>query len=209
VGYNINGCHAADWGAGQDDHFLSGSYIYNGSPSSLVVVSTTKSGGMLEFSSFYRSLGENNCMGRALVDWFPDVLQAPGVNRIISWHYGMVIIGDPMVSFIEVPGWGPNEPAVYPPAWVSVTSVENRSLAFRQIIHQLNWMENTQNRGSSVAAYRIYQIKDQQYTIIGETGPGENTFWFQGGDGYQTRYAVSAIDSSGNESPYMFATGTR
>lgn len=104
LGYNIDGCSAADWAASRGA-FLCGAYIYNKSLTALSLISTTKTGGMLEFGPFYESLGKNNCMGVGFKDWMEDMITTyrGDYGYVIGWHYGMTIVGDPLIAFREVP----------------------------------------------------------------------------------------------------------
>ncbi len=116
LGYNINGCHALDWAAGNDQRFLGGSYVYNKSSSSLAAVGSTKVGGMLGYDALYKSLGKNSCLGQALVDWFADRLNSSQERGfIIGWHYGMMIVGDPLICFKKIPGIDSSLPEIFPP----------------------------------------------------------------------------------------------
>ncbi|MBN1130587.1 MAG: hypothetical protein JXA71_16485 [Chitinispirillaceae bacterium] len=100
VGYNIDGCSAANWSAG-NDRFLCGAYVYNKSPTALTLISTTKTGGMLGHRSFYQSLGANKCHGQAFLDWIDNMIKTYNgdYGYVIGWHYGMTIVGDPMITF--------------------------------------------------------------------------------------------------------------
>ena len=108
-GYNIIGCHAADWTAGSGRYFLCGAYIYNNSPTSLTLTASTKSGGMLWCNHYYTALKKNDCIGNALENWFSYVIEndyvqsGNGYEYIIGWFYGMMIVGDPMIRFIDTP----------------------------------------------------------------------------------------------------------
>jgi hypothetical protein len=152
IGYNIDGCHACDWAAGNGQYFLGGGYIYDDSPSSLVVIGTTKVGGMLEFEPFYQSLGQNNCMGKAFSYWFNDRLNSSEERGyIIGWHYGMTVVGDPLIAFLEVPGlYQPGELSE-PPLDFSCQRKENRSLFVREYIDVLTWKANPENVQGKVA----------------------------------------------------------
>lgn len=103
-GYNIDGCSSANWSAG-NDRFLCGAYVYNESPTALSLISTTKTGGMLGHRPFYESLGENNCHGQAFMDWIDNMIRTyrGDYGYVIGWHYGMTIVGDPMIAFKDIP----------------------------------------------------------------------------------------------------------
>jgi len=100
IGYNLFCCSACNWTAStSSEGFLAGSYIYNANNSSLVVVGSTKTGGMLNFDKFYTPLGQGKTMGEALKQWWINACGTSHSNSVISWHYGMSIIGDPMINF--------------------------------------------------------------------------------------------------------------
>ena len=72
------------------------SYLFNDSTTSLAAVGSTKTGGMLSFSSFYRPLGEGKTMGQSLREWLAFI--APFEPHDVYWHLGMVLLGDPLVA---------------------------------------------------------------------------------------------------------------
>lgn len=144
-GYNIIGCHAADWAAGKGHFFLGGAYIYNNSATSLTLTSTTKIGGMLWANEFYASLGRNECMGEGLRTWFTFVIENgqelsrpdAGYDFVIGWHYGMMIIGDPMISFREVQTYVENSGDTDIPCGAEVSSYPNPTNEEANIIYKL------------------------------------------------------------------------
>jgi hypothetical protein len=102
IGYNLFCCGACNWTAvpsNSDQGFLCGSHVYNTNNSSLVVVGSTKTGSMLSFDKFYIPLGQGKTIGESLKQWWIDVSGNTHSNSIISWYYGMSIIGDPMINF--------------------------------------------------------------------------------------------------------------
>ena len=90
--YNLYACSACRF---TDSNCLGASYIFNSSDTSLTTVGSTKTGSMLAFYAFYQPLGRDESMGQALKEWF-DTL-APYSETEIWWHFGMTIIGDPLV----------------------------------------------------------------------------------------------------------------
>lgn len=99
IGYNLFCCRSCNW----DNEFyykcIGESYLYSASDA-LVVVGSTKSGGMLGFKSFYKSLGDNNCVGEAYKVWWNKYASVKRTEeQRISWWYGMCILGDPMIQF--------------------------------------------------------------------------------------------------------------
>jgi len=102
IGYNLFCCSAADWTAVfrlSIQGFLAGSHVYNANNSSLVAVGSTKTGSMLNFDKFYIPLGEGKSIGESLKLWWITAYGTMREEWVISWHYGMSIIGDPMVNF--------------------------------------------------------------------------------------------------------------
>jgi hypothetical protein len=99
LGFNLFCCSALRF---TDPNFLGGAYVFNDGPKALTVVGSTKTGSMLGFSSFYDVLGDNRPFGTALKEWFE--AEAPYDIWDVYWHYGMTIIGDPMICFLEDQG---------------------------------------------------------------------------------------------------------
>lgn len=91
--YNLFCCSACLF---TDDNCLGAVYVFNSSLSALTVIGSTKSGSMLVFYEFYQPLGQGKTFGQSFKEWF-EVL-APYSHDEIIWHYGMSIIGDPMVT---------------------------------------------------------------------------------------------------------------
>ncbi len=62
----------------------------------LAAVGSTKSGSMLEFDKFYTPLGQSETLGEAYFQWWTFITTAGGFTPYeMSWHMGMVLIGDP------------------------------------------------------------------------------------------------------------------
>ena len=104
IGYNLYCCSACNWTVvlpNSSQGFLAGSHVYNTSNSSLVVVGSAKTGGMLKFAKFYTPLGNSKTMGESLKQWWINANGNSHANKIIYYHYGMTIIGDPMVNFFH------------------------------------------------------------------------------------------------------------
>lgn len=102
IAYNLYCCSACVWPTQNSGNNLNigTSYIYNNSPHSLTVVGSTKTGSMKRFYSFYYQLGLGKVIGESLLKWW----QIFGNNHntdIIDFHYGMCILGDPMVSMYQ------------------------------------------------------------------------------------------------------------
>ncbi|MDR0232031.1 MAG: PKD domain-containing protein, partial [Dysgonamonadaceae bacterium] len=102
IGYNLFSCSAANWTAVSPTSsygFVAGAHVYNAGNSSLVAVGSTKTGSMLSFDKFYKPLGEGKSIGESLKIWWINTFGNTHSNITISWHYGMSIIGDPMINF--------------------------------------------------------------------------------------------------------------
>ena len=70
LGYNLFCCSACCWtNASPTNAFIAGDYVYSPDSEGLCVVGSTKAGSMYPFENFYKSLGNGNTMGQALVDW--------------------------------------------------------------------------------------------------------------------------------------------
>jgi hypothetical protein len=105
IGYNLFCCSGCRWTSvspSSTSGFLGGDYIYNSSTSGLVVVGSTKTGSMLTFYRFYQPLGIGKTVGEALLSWWISACGSSHSNYEIYWHYGMSIIGDPMINFYQV-----------------------------------------------------------------------------------------------------------
>lgn len=99
IGLNLFCCSACDWtSATYSQGFLAGAHIYN-TDGALVVVGSTKTGSMLDFSKFYQPLGQKKTIGEALKLWWINSLGSSHSEYKVSWHYGMSIIGDPLINF--------------------------------------------------------------------------------------------------------------
>lgn len=102
VGYNLFACSACDF----TQPCLGNAYLFHPSEKSLVAVGSTKIGSMLQFYAFYQPLGQNKPMGQAYREWFNWI--APFSSYEISWHYGMTLLGDPLIRLNpDIPNHGP------------------------------------------------------------------------------------------------------
>ena len=54
---------------------------------------------MLNFDKFYTPLGQGKTIGESLKQWWINANGTAHSNYIIYWHYGMSIIGDPLINF--------------------------------------------------------------------------------------------------------------
>ena len=109
--YNLFCCSASRF---TDTDCLGNAYIFNASQTALATVGSTKTGSMLVFHAFYQPFGANQCMGAALRSWF-DYL-APYSVYEISWHFGMTVLGDPLVMLVLPVLTNVTPPTFSPPA---------------------------------------------------------------------------------------------
>jgi PKD repeat protein len=97
------------------------------------------------------------------------------------------------------------------PQNVSVERLVNKTFFFADYINKISWQENSENSGLfTIAQYRIYRKKanedDSQFALLSEVSAGEFSFEdreftdIQEAAGYV--YAITAVDSQGNESEY-------
>lgn len=101
LGFNLFCCSACRWtSASLTNAFMAGDYVYSPISDGLCVVGSTKVGGMYPFVNFYKSLGEGNTIGQALVDWWSTYYMPQYTQQqILCWNFGLTIIGDPLVNF--------------------------------------------------------------------------------------------------------------
>jgi hypothetical protein len=91
--YNLFNCSNANY---ESQGYMGGEYIF-GTDKGLFAVGSTKTGSMLNFNDYYDPLGQGATFGEAYLDWW-QALAADGFSTSeIDWHYGMTIIGDPLL----------------------------------------------------------------------------------------------------------------
>lgn len=107
LGYNLFCCKACDWMDVQRNVnkriCLGETYLYSPYSETLVVVGSTKSGGMWGYKHFYEKLGQGECIGTAYHTWWNDFASTTSLylnERRYRWFYGMCILGDPMINFL-------------------------------------------------------------------------------------------------------------
>ena len=61
----------------------------------LASIGSTKSGAMLQFTPFYLPLGTGGSLGEAYSDWWAYIAAGGLTPSELSWHLGMVLLGDP------------------------------------------------------------------------------------------------------------------
>ncbi|MCX7973648.1 MAG: hypothetical protein N3B16_04020, partial [Candidatus Aminicenantes bacterium] len=123
---------------------------------------------------------------------------------IIGWHYGMVIIGDPMGAYREVPGLEAYRDLPSPPLNFSVRREENRSLLMKETIDILKWGPNAANASKKIIGYQLYKVSLAD--LLSLASVDANTFQYISRDGGagSKRYAIAAVDAQGQESPLIF-----
>lgn len=101
IGYNLFCCKACNWTKYYLSPCLGESYLYgkNDNSSALVVIGSSKTGGMLGLKKFYNPLGNGKCIGEAFKEWWINQWGNNHNNYAIHWAYGMTILGDPLVDF--------------------------------------------------------------------------------------------------------------
>lgn len=99
VGYNLFCCGACKWTYSSSQRCLGESYLYGEQTKALAVVGSTKTGSMLQFGKFYTPLGSGICIGQSLKNWWINFMGNNHTDSRIRWHYGMSILGDPLVNF--------------------------------------------------------------------------------------------------------------
>jgi len=92
--YNLFACSSARF---TEDNYLAGRYLF-ANTYGIAVIGSTKSGAMLYFDEFYRPLGNGSNLGDSFKDWFNFIAIDGFHDGEISWHYGMVLLGDPTLK---------------------------------------------------------------------------------------------------------------
>ncbi len=92
-----------------------GSMYVFGTSSGLASVGSTKTGSMLTFEPFYQTLGGGGNLGQAFEDWWSAIISNGFTPSEMSWHLGMVLLGDPTLvpasPMLGLPGTPPQPPA--------------------------------------------------------------------------------------------------
>lgn len=124
LGYNLFCCKACNWMCYATPTIpvqcLGETYLYSPYSETLVVVGSSKSGGMWGYKHFYEGLGQGECIGNAYRTWWKDFASTTvwyTNQRRYRWFYGMCILGDPMINFlydnqcneeVNIPSWNQN-----------------------------------------------------------------------------------------------------
>lgn len=91
--HNLFCCSSANFTA---SNYQAGWYTF-GDSYGLSTVASAKTGSMLYFEYFYGALAEGLTIGEALVAWWDAIQPIDSGER--AWHYGMTIIGDPLLNW--------------------------------------------------------------------------------------------------------------
>jgi hypothetical protein len=112
-----------------DADYIAGWYIFDkaggGLCRGLTAIASAKSGSMLFFEDFYGPLGAGKVIGDAFVDWW----KARGPVHDDGeryWHYGMVLLGDPTLTW-----WKGNVPQPTQPTDGQVFNHYPRKITFK------------------------------------------------------------------------------
>jgi hypothetical protein len=91
--HNLFCCSSANFTVGD---YIAGWYTF-GQSFGLCTVGSTKTGSMQYFEYFYGALNEGLTNGEALVGWWDSIQPIDSGKR--AWHYGMTLIGDPLLNW--------------------------------------------------------------------------------------------------------------
>lgn len=99
--YNFSGAGIARF---TEEGFIGGSYIFPAGTNGLVLLGSTKSGGMKRVYTFYDSLCSSTprTIGESLIEWFKGALIDPYTDPVRD-AYGLAIIGDPTLMKSDDP----------------------------------------------------------------------------------------------------------
>ncbi|TFF96286.1 hypothetical protein EU546_01735 [Candidatus Thorarchaeota archaeon] len=94
--YNLFCCSGAEWTVSDN---LAVTYAFSGEHS-LAAIGSSKTGSMMDLEFFYEPLGQNETLGKSLVEWFCESLDSDGEagQDFLHWYYGMNIVGDPTLA---------------------------------------------------------------------------------------------------------------
>jgi len=94
--YVLDSCSSARF---TEKNYVAGYYLFRGN--GLVVIGSTKAGGMYYYEGFYTRLVTDN-VGEALLYWFKDRIREEegGSWYGATWFYGVELLGDPTLKLI-------------------------------------------------------------------------------------------------------------
>lgn len=173
LGYNLFCCSACRWDQ-KVGMCLGETYLYSDNSKTLSLVGSAKTGGMLEGkSTFYKYLGQGDCIGSAYRIWWKDVASKPLIpSRNMRWYYGMCVLGDPLVNFLydnqcnetlNISSWNQSDPSnvhtYYAQDEITASCVipENKTLElYANSIHLTNGFRATGNVSLRISAEPCY-----------------------------------------------------
>lgn len=125
-----------------------------------------------------------------------------GENGYFKIRMGQCSTGTWMVA-----AWGITTPSFNPPANISGSRVENKSLLQSEYGNLIKWDINPANTGITVVKYRIYEQQSGYWIQLGEVDASQFEYFHRGINQYmQQEYAVTAISTSNQESCAGFVT---
>lgn len=195
VVYNLFCCSALRYSAGK---CLGKAYLFN-EGTALAVIGSTKTGSMLYFRRFYEKLNENINIGDAMVHWFG--YSATYSSWSVYWHYGMTVLGDPMIYLKNRPELQNGD--ILPPLEVKGERVKNRSLSQLEYINVLEWKLNPSNSSLSGKSYDIYYSLNNEEKLNHLVKTDAATFSYQHRKTDKSaiyHYFIKVTDDSGKES---------
>ncbi len=193
--YNLFCCSALRYSNGK---CLGKAYLYN-EGKGLAVVGSTKTGSMLKFRYFYEKLGKGDSVGAAFLHWFRSI----GDYDIwdVYWHYGMTILGDPMVFPDRKPDMSSS--GVKAPAEFKGRRVLNRSLAIKEYINILEWKKPVEMDESEIEGFTIWFTVNNEEKLIKliDTEASATGYMHRKTEGNNIyHYYIKTRDKQGNES---------
>lgn len=132
--YTLFNCHGSDFSV---NDCLATTYLYS-SDYSLAVVSSAKTGGMLDGQSFYYPLGQGESIGDGLHNWFQGITTYTPTSYV-EWFYGMNILGDPFIR--------PKAEFDHLTPEISSSTHPSSSVWYSNTAVQLNWTEPVNGNG--------------------------------------------------------------
>jgi hypothetical protein len=170
--YNLWNCSSADFTYNGN---LIGAYVYGGDYG-LNAVGSTKTGSMLASNYYYQFQGEGDSLGQAFERWWT----AAGIEgtTLSSWHYGMVMQGDPTLR-----------PATMGDALLLAAAGPDRQVNLGQPVALDG--TGTQNPQGLELSWQWQQLAGPQVTLAGADQPVATFTPTQAG-GYTFRLTVQA-----------------
>ncbi|MCK5534261.1 hypothetical protein KAI68_04020, partial [bacterium] len=92
--YNLYACSNCRY---TTSNYMGGCYV-SSNEYGISAMGSTKTGSMLGFDYFTIPLGEEKSIGEAFKTWWVDYVNGRSTDSVISWHYGMTLLGDPVLK---------------------------------------------------------------------------------------------------------------